>query len=455
MTETSLMGVLQAQIFDCLGLYATNTKYRPDELATSLQRAASTRDTTGIDPRTIDLSWSKDAESLVEMVSKLGVGDHNLRSLGFLKSFFTQIKLPNKPIAHIDFAAAQLINLTDLDISQCKLTQLQAVPPKLRYMKAYNNQIYRLHLNAPSLVFLGLGHNRLRAVDKLTAPNLLCLDLSFNDIVEFDAIAKPLTKIPLHQLTLYGCPLCIQRCYRATILGMLPQLQHLDAHEASVPIGAGSKEHTGTSKSLADAMGEIPQGPMMKIVVSPIQGLESLLDAVITQRGITEEEEKKEALMKLVDTGHCEVDVELIDGSWHTMSLPADGCADLLTPMGEDVRAVHAWLLKGLRVKVSWSEPTTADAEAEEDAELSPPNIFPLGAAVLPLMPLLKGVETRIVSRMPMMKMEHWLDPEVQVPEFTKLSQTSTTENRRIVAEVLLFQEEEKQEEEPQEPVEP
>jgi len=112
------------------------------------------------------------------------------------------------------------------------LTEIDQLPPNIKFLKAYNNQVVRVTCKSTkSLAFLGLGYNPLGedALPQIIKrfPNLLSLDLCFTRVASLDAMtASSLPK--LRHLCLTGSPACLLPFYRLTVLGEFPLLQALD-----------------------------------------------------------------------------------------------------------------------------------------------------------------------------------------------------------------------------------
>eukprot|EP00930_Biecheleria_cincta_P044255 TRINITY_DN30383_c0_g1_i1.p1 TRINITY_DN30383_c0_g1~~TRINITY_DN30383_c0_g1_i1.p1 ORF type:complete len:651 (-),score=168.23 TRINITY_DN30383_c0_g1_i1:58-2010(-) len=178
-------------------------------------------------------SFSQDLEELMKLVQRLGPRNPNLCSAAFLKPFFKDLRLPElSVVSPLGEDISKFTKLTYLDLSRNNLTNIDQLPPNIKFLKAYNNQVTRVTCKSTqSLVFLGLGYNPLGedALPKITKrfPNLLSLDLCFTRVGSLEALkASGLPK--LRHLCLTGSPACLLPFYRLTLLRELPLLQALD-----------------------------------------------------------------------------------------------------------------------------------------------------------------------------------------------------------------------------------
>lgn len=178
-------------------------------------------------------SFSYDLEELMKLVQRLGPRNPNLCSAAFLKPFFKDLRLPElSVVSPLGEDISKFTTLTYLDLSRNNLTDIDQLPPNIKFLKAYNNKVTRLTCKCTqSLVYLGLGYNPLGedAVPQITKrfPNLLSLDLCFTRVASLEAI-KALGLPKLRHLCLSGSPVCLLPFYRLTLLRELPLLQALD-----------------------------------------------------------------------------------------------------------------------------------------------------------------------------------------------------------------------------------
>eukprot|EP00933_Yihiella_yeosuensis_P031036 TRINITY_DN24592_c1_g1_i2.p1 TRINITY_DN24592_c1_g1~~TRINITY_DN24592_c1_g1_i2.p1 ORF type:complete len:726 (+),score=192.18 TRINITY_DN24592_c1_g1_i2:251-2428(+) len=179
--------------------------------------------------------WSDNAEELANFIQKLGPRNPNLCSEVFLKPFFSDLKLQGLNIWTIGEDVIKFSKLTSLDLSENSLTEIDQLPPSLRFFKVYNNQISRISSRPlPSLCFLGIGNNPLgkQGLGDVVRcfPNLLSLDLSHTEVVSLDdSIEKMKALKSLRQLCFLASPVCLVPFYRLALLRALPQIQALDS----------------------------------------------------------------------------------------------------------------------------------------------------------------------------------------------------------------------------------
>lgn len=178
-------------------------------------------------------SFSQDLEELMKLVRRLGPRNPNLCSAAFLHPFFKDLRLPELSVTSpLGEGITKFTALTYLDLSRNNLTEIDQLPPNIKFLKAYNNQVVRITCKSTkSLAFLGLGYNPLGedALPQIIKrfPNLLSLDLCFTRVASLDAMtASSLPK--LRHLCLTGSPACLLPFYRLTVLGEFPLLQALD-----------------------------------------------------------------------------------------------------------------------------------------------------------------------------------------------------------------------------------
>lgn len=178
-------------------------------------------------------SFSQDLEELMKLVRRLGPRNPNLCSAAFLHPFFKDLRLPELSVTSpLGEGISKFTTLTYLDLSRNNLTEIDQLPPNIKFLKAYNNQVVRVTCKSTkSLTFLGLGYNPLGedALPQITKrfPNLLSLDLCFTRVASLDAIrASSFPK--LRHLCLTGSPACLLPFYRLTMLREFPLLQALD-----------------------------------------------------------------------------------------------------------------------------------------------------------------------------------------------------------------------------------
>eukprot|EP00929_Paragymnodinium_shiwhaense_P035039 TRINITY_DN18993_c0_g1_i1.p1 TRINITY_DN18993_c0_g1~~TRINITY_DN18993_c0_g1_i1.p1 ORF type:complete len:749 (+),score=251.15 TRINITY_DN18993_c0_g1_i1:180-2426(+) len=179
--------------------------------------------------------WGEeDHNELMDLIKKVGPRDPNLSCEAFIKPFFRSLRLQNLHIREMDADVAKFTRLKFLDISQNPLTCIEALPPCLTRLKAYNTQITSITCKQlPTLQFLGLGYTPLAASGLEQAANrfrgLLSLDICFTELMDVAETATPLAALPkLKHLCLAGSPVSLLPHARLQMLKTLPQLQLLD-----------------------------------------------------------------------------------------------------------------------------------------------------------------------------------------------------------------------------------
>ncbi|CAE8674098.1 unnamed protein product [Polarella glacialis] len=312
--------------------------------------------------------WSEDAEELQRLVRKLGARNPNICSEVFLKPFFQDLRLPGLCVSSLGEDVCKFSRLTSLDVSRNALTDIDNLPPTLKLLKAYNNQVSKVSCKAtPSLCFLGLGHNPMRqdGLAKLARrfPNLMSLDLSFSELVSLEEChskLQPLTK--LRHLCLAASPVSLLPFYRLALLRELPQLQALDGPPTSDeeladaqrmgPASAEDAPAAGGEDAVADpAAAASPEAPEVAAAVprpgrggpgwiriavqlGELQRHRGLLSEALMPAGAEEPAEAKEGEAAAADEevkrdplseicgqeGELRVGFELPDGSWVSTS---------------------------------------------------------------------------------------------------------------------------------------
>ncbi|XP_067395682.1 leucine-rich repeat-containing protein 43 isoform X4 [Emydura macquarii macquarii] len=205
-------------------------------------------------------------ETLMEFVSSpdspwalpadCGPEDQHLRELAvqspqrirdnFIFSFFMSLRIVDKGVNEVDENLLKFHNLEELILSANQISRINSahLPRTLKVLELCGNEIVGLQdlcsHPPPELQHLGLGYNRLlgSSEDKyLTAefwPNLLSLDLSFNNFTDLlGIVSKVATLRHLRTLVLQGNPLVLIPGYRGFIVDSLPKLCVLDDRNIS------------------------------------------------------------------------------------------------------------------------------------------------------------------------------------------------------------------------------
>ncbi|XP_012911856.2 leucine-rich repeat-containing protein 43 isoform X1 [Mustela putorius furo] len=159
----------------------------------------------------------------------------------FFYSYFRSLRVVDKQVSLVDKGLLKFLNLEELVLSANQIKEIDAInlPPTLRVLELYGNKISSVECLCtrppPHLQHLGLGQNKLLGpLESLyvTAdywPNLVSLDLSFNDLTDLQGLIASLRTLPhLRVLVLQGNPLALVPYYRGLTIDSLPQLCVLD-----------------------------------------------------------------------------------------------------------------------------------------------------------------------------------------------------------------------------------
>uniref|UniRef100_G3TH14 Leucine rich repeat containing 43 n=1 Tax=Loxodonta africana TaxID=9785 RepID=G3TH14_LOXAF len=159
----------------------------------------------------------------------------------FFYSYFRSLRLVNKGVSMVDKGLLKFLKLEELVLSANRIKEVKAsnLPPTLKVLELYGNEITSVECLCahppPGLQHLGLGHNKLLgALESLyvTAnhwPNLVSLDLGFNDLTDLQSMVDSLhTLRQLRLLVLQGNPLALVPYYRGLTVDTLSRLCVLD-----------------------------------------------------------------------------------------------------------------------------------------------------------------------------------------------------------------------------------
>ncbi len=165
----------------------------------------------------------------------------------YLLNFYKELRLEDLQIQKIDKETTLFNNLEVLTISKNNIQVLENLPPNIKEVYAFYNEISFLKTPKAyeNLVYLGLGYNRLTdsvfgkqdfkhnliLIDDLHRgfPKLMGIDLSYNEICGLDTAVSSLTFFKnLKMLNLFGNPVTLMPYYRTTILEELKMLKVFD-----------------------------------------------------------------------------------------------------------------------------------------------------------------------------------------------------------------------------------
>ncbi|XP_037734653.1 leucine-rich repeat-containing protein 43 isoform X1 [Chelonia mydas] len=177
---------------------------------------------------------------------ELAVQSPQLIRDNFIFLFFRSLRIVDKGVNEVDENLLKFHNLEELVLSANQISKINSanLPRTLKVLELCGNEIVGLQnlcsLPPPELQHLGLGYNRLlgSSEDKyLTAefwPNLLSLDLSFNNFTDLLGIVSKLATLRrLRTLVLQGNPLVLIPGYRGFVIDSLPKLCILDDRNIS------------------------------------------------------------------------------------------------------------------------------------------------------------------------------------------------------------------------------
>ncbi|XP_047284617.1 leucine-rich repeat-containing protein 43 isoform X5 [Homo sapiens] len=159
----------------------------------------------------------------------------------FFYSYFRSLRVIDKKVTLVDKDLLKFLKLEELVLSANRIKEVDAtnLPPTLKVLELYGNEISSMEClcaHPPAgLQHLGLGHNKLLGpLESLyvTAnhwPNLVSLDLGFNDLTDLQSMVTSLRTLRhLRLLVLQGNPLALVPYYRGLTIDSLAQLCVLD-----------------------------------------------------------------------------------------------------------------------------------------------------------------------------------------------------------------------------------
>ncbi|XP_032303667.1 leucine-rich repeat-containing protein 43 isoform X2 [Coturnix japonica] len=154
---------------------------------------------------------------------------------------FRSLRITGKDVEEVDKDLLQLQNLEELILCTNQISRITSanLPRTLKVLELCCNAVSDLQglcaQPPPELQHLGLGYNRLQGPlqDKcFTAelwPNLISLDLSFNNLTDLFGLVSQLSSLKkLRILLLQGNPLALIPAYRGFVVDSLPKLSFFD-----------------------------------------------------------------------------------------------------------------------------------------------------------------------------------------------------------------------------------
>ncbi|XP_059976995.1 leucine-rich repeat-containing protein 43 isoform X3 [Lagenorhynchus albirostris] len=214
----------------------------------------------------------------------------------FFYTYFRSLRVVDKQVSLVDNDLLKFVKLEELVLSANQIKEIDTtnLPPTLKVLELYGNKMTSMECLCtrppPRLQHLGLGHNKLLGpLESLYVtsdywPNLISLDLSFNDLTDLQGMVSGLRTLQrLRLLVLQGNPLALVPCYRGFIIDSLSGLCVLDditvapsekhlfrglshsgdllAHEARLVVTVGHVRGVLDSSVLDPEPG--PQGPFI------------------------------------------------------------------------------------------------------------------------------------------------------------------------------------------------
>uniref|UniRef100_A0A286XJN9 Leucine rich repeat containing 43 n=1 Tax=Cavia porcellus TaxID=10141 RepID=A0A286XJN9_CAVPO len=177
----------------------------------------------------------------------------------FFYSYFRSLRVVDKQVTQVDRGLLKFVKLEELVLSANRIKEVDAtnLPPTLKVLELYGNELASMECLCahppPGLHHLGLGQNQLCGASEslyLTTshwPNLISLDLGFNDLMDLPAMVAALRSLGrLRLLVLQGNPLALLPHYRGFTVDSLARLCVLDdvtvsAHERHQCRGLGQQ----------------------------------------------------------------------------------------------------------------------------------------------------------------------------------------------------------------------
>ncbi|XP_059975442.1 leucine-rich repeat-containing protein 43 [Mesoplodon densirostris] len=159
----------------------------------------------------------------------------------FFYTYFRSLRVVDKQVSLVDRDLLKFVKLEELVLCANQIEEIDTtnLPPTLKVLELYGNRMTSMECLCtrppPRLQHLGLGHNKLLGpLESLYVtsdywPNLISLDLSFNDLTDLQGMVAGLRTLRrLRLLVLQGNPLALVPCYRGFIIDSLSGLCMLD-----------------------------------------------------------------------------------------------------------------------------------------------------------------------------------------------------------------------------------
>ncbi|CAK6440193.1 unnamed protein product [Pipistrellus nathusii] len=183
----------------------------------------------------------EDSSAEDRFLRQLAITNPQMLREDFLYSYFRSLHLVDKKVSLVDKDLLKFPKLEELVLSANEIKEIDAfnLPPTLKVLELYGNYIASMKCLCarppPGLQHLGLGDNKLLGPLQsvyITAqhwPNLVSLDLGFNDLTDLQAMVASLSTLQrLRLLVLQGNPLALVPYYRGFTIDSLARLCVLD-----------------------------------------------------------------------------------------------------------------------------------------------------------------------------------------------------------------------------------
>ncbi|XP_054568518.1 leucine-rich repeat-containing protein 43 isoform X1 [Eptesicus fuscus] len=172
---------------------------------------------------------------------QLAIRNPQMLKEDFLYSYFRSLQVVDKQVSLVDKDLLKFPKLEELVLSANQIKEIDAfnLPPTLKVLELYGNNITSMKCLCahppPGLQHLGLGHNKLLGplqsmyITSQHWPNLVSLDLGFNDLTDLQGMVASLSTLQrLRLLVLQGNPLALVPYYRGFTIDSLARLCVLD-----------------------------------------------------------------------------------------------------------------------------------------------------------------------------------------------------------------------------------
>nr|XP_020016657.1 leucine-rich repeat-containing protein 43 [Castor canadensis] len=228
----------------------------------------------------------KDSSSEDRFLRELAIQNPLMLKDTFFYSYFRSLRVVDKKVSIVDKELLKFLKLEELILSANQIKEVDAanLPPTLKVLELYGNLITSMECLCahppPRLQHLGLGHNKLLGpLESLYFtshhwPNLVSLDLGFNDLTDLQGMMASLSTLQhLRLLVLQGNPLALVPYYRGFTVDSLVGLSVLD--DVTVP---PSEKHQFRELSRSGDL--LPREAQFVVTIGNVKGVmdSSVLD---------------------------------------------------------------------------------------------------------------------------------------------------------------------------------